>query len=113
MDQEIISARPSGAPVWSNCAQSTVKPRIPLDLAGEPAHVGTAFHEIPPKVVRGEDFEVDAIAKIHGVHVGELGFLFRNFRKLWNESPDQQTPPLKELFPDPHVEEFVELIDED
>lgn len=109
----MIIARPSSSPVWSNCAQSTVKPRIPLDLAGEPAWSGTAFHTLPPKVIRGEAFELDAVAKINGVSVSELGFLFRNFLKLWKESPDGQTPPLVDLFPDPHVEEWVEFIDDE
>lgn len=74
-------------------------------MAGEPADIGTAGHEVFASIVRGEEVDPGEVAMAHGVKASEQSFLRWAMWKLWNESPGDGLPALKDLFPNPIVED--------
>lgn len=88
--------RCSKLPLFFECPSSASDWMRPIESSGDAADLGTVTHLALAAMVRGEEPELTAISRPHGVDIGEVERLFAYGKKAWKEIGPSVHDPMAE-----------------
>ena len=97
-----MKLRCSKLPLFFKCPSSASEWLRPIESGGDAADLGTVVHAVLAAMVRGEEPELQAIARPSGADIGEVERLFAYGKKAWGEIGPLVHDPMTEQPYDKH-----------